>query len=167
MLFLLPMEKEEEENFSEEDPSNVVISSSLGPIMYELWKPLIFAFNSKSTTLAGFTMFFEIFNEISNFHWEFFDSDKIFGDLIPCLGEKLNAFSQDYKEIQIYNCVNNYVLVFLKKIFKQNKFNKKYKEDFQKFIEDNKKYFMIGCDEERKENINKDFNKMLFSFTKI
>ena len=167
MLFLLPMEKEEEENFSEEDPSNVVISSSLGPIMYELWKPLIFAFNSKSTTLAGFTMFFEIFNEISNFHWEFFDSDKIFGDLIPCLGEKLNAFSQDYKEIQIYNCVNNYVLVFLKKIFKHNKFNKKYKEDFQKFIEDNKKYFMIGCDEERKENINKDFNKMLFSFTKI
>jgi len=167
MLFLLPMEKEEEENFSEEDPSNVVISSSLGPIMYELWKPLVFAFNNKSTTLAGFTMFFEIFNEISNFHPEFFDSDKIFGDLLPCLGEKLNSFSQDYKEIQIYNCVNNYVLIFLKKVFKHNKFNKKYKEGFQKFIDENKKYFMIGCDEDKKENINREFNKMIFSFTKI
>ena len=167
MLFLLPMEKEEEENFSEEDPSNVVISSSLGPIMYELWKPLIYAFYNKSTTLAGFTKFFEIFNEISNYHPEFFDSDKIFGDLIPCLGEKLNYFSQEYKEIQIYNCINNYVMVFLQKIFKHNRFNKKYKEKFQKFIDDNKKYFMIGCDEDKKENLNRDFNKMLFSFTKI
>ena len=167
MLFLLPMEKEEEENFSEEDPSNVVISSSLGPIMYELWKPIIYAFYNKSTTLAGFTMFFELFNEISNFHAEFFDSDKIFRDLIPCLGEKLNCFSQEYKEIQIYNCVNNYVLVFFQNVFKHNKFNKKYKEDFQKFINDNKKYFMIGCDEEKKETINREFNRMLFSFTKI
>ena len=167
MLFLLPMEKEEEENFSEEDPSNVVISSSLGPIMYELWKPLVYAFNSKSTTLAGFTMFFEIFNEIVNFHSEFFDSDKIFGDLIPCLGDKLNSFSQEYKEIQIYNCINNYVLVFLQKVFKHNKFNKKYKEGFQKFIDDNKKYFMIGCDENKKENINREINKMMLCFTKI
>ena len=167
MLFLLPMEKEEDENFSEEDPSNVIISSSLGPIMYELWKPLVFAFNSKSTTLAGFTMFFEIFNEISNFHPEFFDSDKIFGDLIPCLGEKLNSFSQEYKEIQIYNCVNNYVLVFLKKVFKHNKYNKKYTEEFKKFIDDNKKYFMIGIDEDKKEVINREFNKMMLSFTKI
>ena len=167
MLFLLPMEKEEEENFSEEDPSNVIISSSLGPIMYELWKPLIYAFYNKSTTLAGFTMFFEIFNEISNFHPEFFDSDKLFGDLIPCLGEKLNCFSQEYKEIQIYNCVNNYVLVFLKKVCGHNKYNKKYKDGFEKFIEENKKYFMIGCDENKKEQINKEFNKMIFSFTKI
>ena len=75
MLFLLPMEKEEEENFSEEDPSNVIISSSLGPIMYELWKPIVFAFNNKSTTLAGFTMFFEIFNEIVNYHPEFLYSE--------------------------------------------------------------------------------------------
>ena len=167
MLFLLPMEKEEEENFSEEDPSNVVISSSLGPIMYELWKPLVYAFNNKSTTLAGFTQFFEIFNEISNYHPEFFDSDKIFGDLIPCLGAKLNSFSQDYKEIQIYNCVNNYVLVFFQKVFKHNKFNKKYKEVFQKFIDENKKYFMIGCDEEKKENINREINRMMYCFTKI
>ena len=167
MLFLLPMEKEEEENFSEEDPSNVIISSSLGPIMYELWNPLIFAFYNKSTTLAGFTMFFEIFNEISSFHPEFFDSDKMFGDLIPCLGEKLNSFSQDYKEMQIYNCVNNYVLVFFKKVFGHNKFNIKYKEGFQKFVDENKKYFMIGCDENKKEQINREFNKMIFSFTKI
>ena len=167
MLFLLPMEKEEEENFSEEDPSNVIISSSLGPIMYELWKPIVFAFNNKSTTLAGFTMFFEIFNEIVNYHPEFFDSDKIFRDLIPCLSEKLNCFSQDYKEIQIYNCMNNYVFVFLQKVFKHNKYNKKYKEVFQKFIDENKKYFMIGCDEAKKDNLNREINRMMACFTKI
>ena len=167
MLFLLPMEKEEEENFSEEDPSNVIISSSLGPIMYELWKPIVFAFNNKSTTLAGFTMFFEIFNEIVNYHPEFFDSDKIFRDLIPCLSEKLNFFSQDYKEIQIYNCMNNYVFVFLQKVFKHNKYNKKYKEVFQKFIDENKKYFMIGCDEAKKDNLNREINRMMACFTKI
>ena len=91
----------------------------------------------------------------------------MFGDLIPCLGEKLNSFSQDYKEMQIYNCVNNYVLVFFKKVFGHNKFNIKYKESFQKFVDENKKYFMIGCDENRKEQINREFNKMIFSFTKI
>ena len=166
MLFLLPMEKEEEENFSEEDPSNVIISSSLGPIMYELWKPIVFAFNNKSTTLAGFTMFFEIFIEIVNYHPEFFDSDKVFRDLIPCLSEKLNCFSQDYKEIQIYNCMNNYVFVFLQKVFKHNKYNKKYKEVFQKFIDENKKYFLIGCDEAKKDNINREINRMMLCFTK-
>jgi len=166
MLFLLPMEKEEEENFSEEDPSNVIISSSLGPIMYELWKPIVFAFNNKSTTLAGFTMFFEIFIEIVNYHPEFFDSDKVFRDLIPCLSEKLNSFSQDYKEIQIYNCMNNYVFVFLQKVFKHNKYNKKYKEVFQKFIDENKKYFLIGCDEAKKDNINREINRMMLCFTK-
>ena len=166
MLFLLPMEKEEEENFSEEDPSNVIISSSLGPIMYELWKPIVFAFNNKSTTLAGFTMFFEIFIEIVNYHPEFFDSDKVFRDLIPCLSEKLNSFSQDYKEIQIYNCMNNYVFVFLQKVFKHNKYNKKYKEVFRKFIDENKKYFLIGCDEAKKDNINREINRMMLCFTK-
>ena len=87
--------------------------------------------------------------------------------MIPCLSEKLNFFSQDYKEIQIYNCMNNYVFVFLQKVFKHNKYNKKYKEVFQKFIDENKKYFMIGCDEAKKDNLNREINKMMACFTKI
>ena len=107
MLFLLPMGKEEEENFSEEDPSNVIISSSLGPIMYELWQPIIFSFNRDIINLSLFNTFFDVFEEIANFHPNFFDGEKIFKNLIPCLNMKLNYFLKEYKEAQILICFKN------------------------------------------------------------
>ena len=165
MLFLLPMEKEEEENFSEEDPSNVIISSSLGPIMYELWKPIIYSFQRNLINLSLFNTFFEIFEEISNFYPEFFDSEKVFKDLIPCLKEKINYFLKEYKEGQILNCFNN-VFNFLKKIFGKNKFNKKYKEEFGNFLDEYEKYFFMGCDDNKKNLIEKNFKQMMFCFTK-
>ena len=165
LLFVLPLEKEEEENFSEEDPSNVIMSSSLGPIMYELWKPIIFAFHSVSTNLSLFFSFFEIFDEISNLYPEFFDGDKIFNDLIPCLKDKINFFSGEYKEGQINRCIG-IMFDFLKKICAKNGYNKKYKNDFEKFMEDNKKYFFIGCDDNKKSTIENDIKKMMFCFTK-
>ena len=166
MLFLLPMEKEEEENFSEEDPSNVIISSSLGPIMYELWKPIIYSFQRNIINLSLFNSFLEIFEEISNFYPEFFDSEKVFKDLIPSLKEKFNFFLKEYKDEQIINCFKN-VFTFLKKIFWKNKYNKKYKEDFEIFIDEYKKYFFMGCDDDKKNLINKNISSMMFCFTKV
>ena len=165
MLFLLPMEKEEEENFSEEDPSNVIISSSLGPIMYELWKPIIFSFQRNLINLSLFNSFFEIFEEISNFYPEFFDSEKVFKDLIPCLKEKISFFLKEYKEKQIISCFGN-IYNFLKKIFGKNRYNKKYKEEFGKFLDEYKKYFVIGCDDNKKKLIENDIKRMMFCFTK-
>ena len=165
MLFLLPMEKEEEENFSEEDPSNVIISSSLGPIMYELWKPIIFSFQRNLINLSLFNSFFEIFEEISNFYPEFFDSEKVFKDLIPCLKEKISFFLKEYKEKQIISCFGN-IFNFLKKIFGKNRYNKKYKEEFGKFLDEYKKYFVIGCDDNKKKLIENDIKRMMFCFTK-
>ena len=165
MLFLLPMEKEEEENFSEEDPSNVIISSSLGPIMYELWKPIIFSFQRNLINLSLFNSFFEIFDEISNFYPEFFDSEKVFKDLIPCLKEKINFFLKEYKEKQIISCFGN-IYNFLKKIFGKNRYNKKYKEEFSKFLDEYKKYFVIGCDDNKKKLVETDIKRMMFCFTK-
>ena len=165
MLFLLPMEKEEEENFSEEDPSNVIISSSLGPIMYELWKPIIFSFQRNLINLSLFNSFFEIFEEISNFYPEFFDSEKVFKDLIPCLKEKISFFLKEYKEKQIISCFGN-IYNFLKKIFGKNRYNKKYKEEFEKFLDEYKKYFVIGCDDNKKKLIENDIKRMMFCFTK-
>ena len=165
MLFLLPMSKEEEENFSEEDPNNVIISSSLGPIMYELWQPIMFSFNRNIINLSLFNSFFEIFDEIANFYPEFFDGEKIFKYLIPNLNEKLGFFLKEYKEGQILSCFRN-VLNFLKKIFVKNQYNKKYKNDFGKFIDEYKKYFYMGYDENKKSDIDKNIKKMMFSFTK-
>ena len=166
MLFLLPMEKEEEENFSEEDPSNVIISSSLGPIMYELWKPIIYSFQRNIINLSLFNTFLEIFEEIANFYPEFFDSEKVFKDLIPCLKEKFDCFLKEYKEEQIINCFRN-VFTFLKKIFGKNKYNKKYKEEFGKFIDEYKNYFFMGYDDDKKNLINKNIASMMFCFTKV
>lgn len=164
MLFLLPMGKEEEENFSEEDPSNVIISSSLGPIMYELWQPIIFSFNRDIINLSLFNTFFDVFEEIANFHPNFFDGEKIFKNLIPCLNMKLNYFLKEYKEAQILICFKN-VFNFLKKIFGKNRYNKKYKDEFKKFFDDYKKYFYMGCDENKKIIIDKNIMQMMLCFT--
>ena len=164
MLFLLPMGKEEEENFSEEDPSNVIISSSLGPIMYELWQPIIFSFNRDIINLSLFNTFFDVFEEIANFHPNFFDGEKIFKNLIPCLNMKLNYFLKEYKEGQILICFKN-VFNFLKKIFGKNRYNKKYKDEFTKFVDDYKKYFYMGCDENKKIIIDKNIMQMMLCFT--
>ena len=165
MLFLLPMEKEEEENFSEEDPSNVIISSSLGPIMYELWKPIIFSFHRNLINLSLFNTFFDIFEEIAKFYPDFFDGEKVFKDLLPCLKEKIDFFLKEYKEGQLVNCFSN-VFNFFKKIFEKNRYNKKYQKDYEQFIDKYKKYFFIGCDENKKKLIEQNIKKMMFCFTK-
>ena len=165
MLFLLPMEKEEEENFSEEDPSNVIISSSLGPIMYELWKPIIFSFHRNLINLSLFNSFFDIFEEISNFYPDFFDGEKVFKDLLPCLKEKINFFLKEYKEGQLVNCFSN-MFNFFKKIFGKNRYNKKYKEELELFFDEYKKYFFMGCDENKKKLIEQNIKQMMFCFTK-
>ena len=165
LLFLLPMEKEEDENFSEEDPDNVVISSSLGPIMYELWKPLVYAFYDKKTTLAGFNIFLEVINKIAEYHPDFFDGEKVFEDLLPCVSEKIMYFEKEYKVMQFYECVNNFAFIFLKKIFASNKYNVKYKADLEKFFNDYKKYMIVGCDEPKIRKINMEINRMMYSFS--
>ena len=165
MLFLLPMEKEEEENFSEEDPSNVIISSSLGPIMYELWLPIIYSFQRNLINLSLFNNFFDIFEEIANFYPEFFDGEKLFKYLLPCLKEKIEFFLKEYKEGQIFNCFFG-LFNFLKKIFSKNKYNKKYKDEFRKFLDEYKKYFIMGCDDNKKNIIEKNISQMMLCFTK-
>jgi hypothetical protein len=165
MLFLLPMEKEEEENFSEEDPSNVIISSSLGPIMYELWLPIIYSFQRNLINLSLFNNFFDIFEEIANFYPEFFDGEKVFKYLLPCLKEKIEFFLKEYKEGQIFNCFFG-LFNFLKKIFSKNKYNKKYKDEFRKFLDEYKKYFIMGCDDNKKNIIEKNISQMMLCFTK-
>ena len=165
MLFLLPMEKEEEENFSEEDPSNVIISSSLGPIMYELWLPIIYSFQRNLINLSLFNNFFDIFEEIANFYPEFFDGEKVFKYLLPCLKEKIEFFLKEYKEGQIFNCFFG-LFNFLKKIFSKNKYNKKYQDEFRKFLDEYKKYFIMGCDDNKKNIIEKNISQMMLCFTK-
>ena len=165
MLFLLPMEKEEEENFSEEDPSNVIISSSLGPIMYELWLPIIYSFQRNLINLSLFNNFFDIFEEIANFYPEFFDGEKLFKYLLPCLKEKIEFFLKEYKEGQIFNCFFG-LFNFLKKIFSKNKYNKKYQDEFRKFLDEYKKYFIMGCDDNKKNIIEKNISQMMLCFTK-
>ena len=165
ILFLLPMEKEEEENFSEEDPSNVIISSSLGPIMYELWKPIIYSLQRNLINLSLFNNFFDIFEGIANYYPEFFDGEKMFKDLIPIIEEKINFFLKEYKEGQIINCFKN-VFNFLKKILGKNRYNMKYKDEFGKFLEKNKKYFLMGLDDGKKNVIEKNMKQMMFCFTK-
>ena len=132
--------------------------------MYELWQPIIFSFNRDIINLSLFNTFFDVFEEIANFHPNFFDGEKIFKNLIPCLNMKLNYFLKEYKEAQILICFKN-VFNFLKKIFGKNRYNKKYKDEFKKFFDDYKKYFYMGCDENKKIIIDKNIMQMMLCFT--
>ena len=126
----------------------------------------IIKFSGKKRIIAFLiNSFFEIFEEISNFYPEFFDSEKVFKDLLPCLKEKISYFLKEYKEKQIISCFGN-IFNFLKKIFGKNRYNKKYQKDLQLFIDEYKKYFFIGCDENKKNLIEQNIKKMMFCFMK-
>lgn len=52
VFFILPMKREENKNFSTEDGANVLVKSSLGPIMHESWPYFIYILKNNKQGLA-------------------------------------------------------------------------------------------------------------------
>ena len=116
ILYLLPMEREENENFSTEDPNNVSIPSSLGPVMFEIWKYLIFAMNNSNVTIVIFKNYLEIFEKIIKYRPQFFDSERIFIDLLPTVDIIFDNFISQYQITQFSNLIYDFIFEFMSRI---------------------------------------------------
>lgn len=106
ILFMLPTEREENTNFSSEDPSNVKINYSLGPILYESWDYFIYVIKSNKTlkTLQQINSFIIM---VAKFHPKFFTHSRIFEELIP-----------SYKSCFVDSIFKNYELnTFIQALF--------------------------------------------------
>ena len=164
IMNFLPMIREENENFSEEDPSNVSIPSTLGPVMYQIWKYLIFALKNSTFTIVNFKLFFEIFKKIIVYNPKFFDCHKIFDDLLPTVEVNFGKFKENYKNLQFYNLIYDFVFDFLELVIFVNKYDKKYKNNFEMFINKFYKEIIFNKNKDEIKEIDNKIKKMLNSF---
>jgi len=91
----LKMEREENENFSAEDDTNVVISSSLGPIAYEYWPAFMFCIEQYNN-IKLLKVLFDIFEKIDLINRKFFSESRaieILEKFEKTLGLLLNQFN--------------------------------------------------------------------------
>ena len=166
ILYLLPMEREENENFSTEDPNNVSIPSSLGPVMFEIWKYLIFAMNNSNVTIVIFKNYLEIFEKIIKYRPQFFDSERIFIDLLPTVDIIFDNFISQYQITQFSNLIYDFIFEFMSRIIFINKYNVKYLENFQKFVNKFKKEIYEDKSEEKINEMNNNINLLYSCFEK-
>ena len=166
ILYLLPMEREENENFSTEDPNNVSIPSSLGPVLFEIWKYIIFAMNNSNVTIVIFKNYLEIFEKIIKYRPQFFDSERIFIDLLPTVDIIFDNFISQYQITQFSNLIYDFIFEFMSRIIFINKYNVKYLENFQKFVNKFKKEIYEDKSEEKINEMNNNINLLYSCFEK-
>ena len=166
ILYLLPMEREENENFSTEDPNNVSIPSSLGPVLFEIWKYIIFAMNNSNVTIVIFKNYLEIFEKIIKYRPQFFDSERIFIDLLPTVDIIFEKFISQYQVSQFSDLIYDFIFEFMSRIIFINKYNIKYLENFQKFIDKFKNEIYENKSEEKIKEMNTNLNLIYNDFEK-
>ena len=157
------MEREENENFSTEDPNNVLIPSSLGPIIFEIWKYIIYALNNDNITIVLYKNFFDIFLEIIKFRHQFFDSERVFSDLLPCIIIVFNKFILEYNTHLFNYLIYDFIFEFVSRIVFINKYNVKYLDNLKKFVEQFQKELFIDKNEEKINEINNNLN-LIYSY---
>lgn len=126
ILNLLPMIREENANFSTEDQANVLIKSGLGPVMHESWEYFIFIIK-RNTNANIIKHLLELLGKVLELNPSFFNSQRVFVDLLPALKDNINNHKNNYDTNNAYTKV---VLIFLKNlVIKQNKiFNNTYNQ---------------------------------------
>ena len=131
------MEREEEENFSPEDPSNVIIQHSLGPVMHEIWKYLLYALANGNKTIVQMRNYMELFKEIARYHPRFFSYERTFIDLFPICADVFNNIKLNYSNNQFCLLLYDFVFDFMRNIINVNKYNSQAKDIFTVFIKGN------------------------------
>jgi hypothetical protein len=145
VLYILPMNREEKTNFSTEDGANVIVKSSLGPIMHESWPYFIYILKNKNQqvksknntkSLSGnnlgssttnnltnqnFKMILELFIKVTDHYPKFFNESRLFIELLPIVQGSFNTLILEYSFSQIIPLFS----VFLELLEKLNKNNNK------------------------------------------
>jgi len=125
ILFILPLENEENINFSAEDSANVLINNSLGPVLFETWN--YFIYNIKNVNdLKSINKISKFIFKINKFLPKFFNEQRIFEDLVPALYSSFTEFLFQNYEISL---IINSVFSFLFNLFLMFFFNLKNSEN--------------------------------------
>lgn len=167
-LNILPMRREEDENFSTEDPNNVSIPSSLGPIMHEIWSYLIFASknegNKDRNTIVNFKSFYDIFKKILFYHPKFFNSERFFDNLLPTADFVFTSLKDNYLEMQYKDVIEDFIFEFLSRVIFANRYHKNFKEKTNNFINKYKEILIIDKSEAQLTEMNNNINSILSYF---
>lgn len=164
-LVILPMKREEEENFSAEDPNNVMMPSSLGPIMHEIWQYLIFALkNESNSSIVTFKIFYEIFKKVLTYHPKFFNYERMFDDLFPAVEIVFDRLKNQYKERQYNEVVFDFIFEFMSRVIFVNKYNIRFRDRVEQFIDKYKGLISIDKTEEELTEINNNIRSILSYF---
>lgn len=142
ILHIFPMEREEEENFSPEDPSNVIIKQSLGPVMHEIWKYLLYALSNGNKTIVQMRNYMELFKEIAHYYPRFYSYERTFIDLFPICIDVFNNIKLNYNNNQFSVLLYEFVFDFMWNIINVNKYNSQAKDIFDTFIKSNMNVIM-------------------------
>jgi len=125
VLNLLPLSREEAINFSAEDPANVQISNSLGPIFYETFPYLIFYLKKGSIKIIDLIL--DIFICVSQvYSKDFFTESRIFDEILTSFSKgieelhkkfKISQFASSFEKIYLFlNNLNWKKLIKIKNI---------------------------------------------------
>ena len=111
VLNLLPLSREEAINFSTEDPANVQIRNSLGPIFFEIYPYLIY--NLKSNKLKTIELIISIFISVSKIYSkDFFNESRIFDEFLPTFEKTILEISKKFNFSQIKTIFVNFFEFF-------------------------------------------------------
>ncbi len=109
VLNLLPLSREDAINFSAEDPANVQISNSLGPIFYETFSYLIF--HLKKSSIKIIDLIIDIFISVSSvYSKDFFSESRIFDEILPSF---LKGIEELQKKFKISQFASSFEKIFL------------------------------------------------------
>jgi len=157
VLFLLPLEKEENTNFSSEDPANVQINHALGPVLFESWSYFIYVVkNIKSINILNHMIYF--IRKIIYFYPSFFNENRIFEELIPAMKTCLNDYL--FRNYDISITINSVFMILfcLQMLFFMNLKNNK---------NEDKLYSLYINDKNEKNSDDKVLLGQLKFYTKI
>lgn len=149
LLHLLPMKREENENFSPEDPNNVIIKSSLGPVMHEIWREIIYSLECQgkrkdATTISDFKLFYSLFVKIMAYHPRFYSYERMHVNLIPAVTKVFDNFEKIYTINQYAKVISDFVFEFLSRISFINHFGERANKSIGEFIGKYKKCYLIS-----------------------
>lgn len=149
LLHLLPMKREENENFSPEDPNNVIINSSLGPVMYEIWREIVYAFECQGkrkdlTTISDFKLFYSLFIQIMTYHPRFYSYERMQENLIPAAVKVFNTFEKIYSSHQYAKVITDFVFEFISRVSFVNHYGSRAAKNISDFIEKYKHCYHIS-----------------------
>ena len=133
--------------------------------MHEIWQYLIFALkNESNSSIVTFKIFYEIFKKVLTYHPKFFNYERMFDDLFPAVEIVFDRLKNQYKERQYNEVVFDFIFEFMSRVIFVNKYNIRFRDRVEQFIDKYKGLISIDKTEEELTEINNNIRSILSYF---